>query len=250
MDHSTQRALRECADRLIQTADMIARGGSPRTTPQSAASGTIQHSTATLNVPAATSGVTVSPSAALTNSTTNSTANSTMTTLATTARAEHQRLFGYQPPTGSRVSRHARQRNPPRVYLQRPGQTWSRSFVCLASCTSNQLPTPTERISLALSNLGEKKLEFPKNGTGTQVHNCIVNKFPELGQRGYAILRTNNEGGRGKDLMKLPMPASGFSVEYLKNVLGQAKGYLRPLQGDIPLDDEQKVSIDDGRKFY
>lgn len=31
------------------------------------------------------------------------------------------------------------------------------------------------------------------------------------------------------------MPQNGYTVTYLKSVLGQAKGYLRPLQEDIPL---------------
>ena len=41
--------------------------------------------------------------------------------------------------------------------------------------------------------------------------------------------------GRSKDLLLIPMPQNGFTVPYLKSVLGQAKGYLRPLQQDIPL---------------
>ena len=41
--------------------------------------------------------------------------------------------------------------------------------------------------------------------------------------------------------MQIPMPSAGFSVDYLKSVLGQAKGYLRPLQGNIPLKDNEKV---------
>lgn len=56
-------------------------------------------------------------------------------------------------------------------------------------------------------------------------------------------MRTTSESGRSKDLMNLPMPSNGFSVEYLKSVLGQAKANLRPMQGDIPLEDkDHKVS--------
>lgn len=72
----------------------------------------------------------------------------------------------------------------------------------------------------------------------------LVETFPELGRLGYAIMRTSCEGGRAKELMVLPMPAGGFSVDYLKNVLGQAKAYLRPVQGDIVLDEQVR-----GRSF-
>ena len=121
------------------------------------------------------------------------------------------------------------------------GQTWTRTFVCLASSSSSQLPTPAERVTLALNNLGEKKIEFPRNGNGTQVHQCIVEQFPQLDDRGYSILRTTSESGISRDLMQIPMPSAGFSVDYLKSVLGQAKAYLRPLQGNIPLKDNEKV---------
>ena len=85
---------------------------------------------------------------------------------------------------------------------------------------------------LALNNLGEKRIEFPRDGNGAQVHEAIINTFPSLAS-GYQLLR--NSDGRGKELLKIPMPASGFSVDYLKSVLGQAKGFLRPLQKDIVL---------------
>ena len=75
-------------------------------------------------------------------------------------------------------------------------------------------------MTLALNSLGGKKIEFPNNGNGTQVHQCIVEQFPQLDHRGYSILRTTSK--RSRDLMKVPMPSAGFSVDYLKSILGQA----------------------------
>jgi len=85
---------------------------------------------------------------------------------------------------------------------------------------------------LTLNNLGEKRIEFPRDGNGAQVHEAIISTFPSLAS-GYQLLR--NSEGRGKELLKIPMPASGFSIDYLKSVLGQANGFLRPLQKDIVL---------------
>ena len=73
------------------------------------------------------------------------------------------------------------------------------------------------------------------------MHQCIVEQFPQLDHRGYSILRTTSESGRSRDLMQIPMPSAGFSVDYLKSVLGQAKAYVRPLRGNIPLKDNEKV---------
>jgi len=64
-----------------------------------------------------------------------------------------------------------------------------------------------------LNNLGEKRVEFPRVGNGAQVHEAIVSTFPSLAS-GYELLR--NSEGHGKELLKIPMPASGFFVEYLR----------------------------------
>lgn len=73
------------------------------------------------------------------------------------------------------------------------------------------------------------------------MHQCIVEQFPQLDHRGYSILGMTSESGRSRDLMQIPMPSAGFSVDYLKSMLGQAKAYLRPLQGNIPLTDNENV---------
>ena len=72
-------------------------------------------------------------------------------------------------------------------------------------------------MTLALNNLGVGGgggEEFQKNGNGAQVHQCIVEHFPQLDQRGYSILRKTSETGRSKDLMKISMPSAGFSLAY------------------------------------
>ena len=85
MDPTTQNILRECADRLIQTADLIARS-SPSTSTTTAS--------------------TAAPAIAASTSTTASSFQSNSAPSAvSTARAEHARLFGYRPPAGNPRSR-------------------------------------------------------------------------------------------------------------------------------------------------
>ena len=79
---------------------------------------------------------------------------------------------------------------------------------------------------LILHGLWEKKITFPKEGNAGDVHEKIIECFSAL-HPGYELLRARD--GRSKDLLLIPMPQNGFTEAYLKSVLGQAKGYLRPL---------------------
>ena len=106
----------------------------------------------------------------------------------------------------------------------------------LASAGQCCPPSTSELIELTLNGPGEKKITFPKEGNAGDVHKKIIECFPAL-CAGYELLRSGY--GRSKDLLLIPMPQDGFTVAYLKSVLGQAKGYLRPLQRDITLMDRQ-----------
>ena len=162
-----------------------------------------------------------------------------------TACEEHRRIFGYRPSSGASRSRpgsgnsRGRGRRQPAAfspYFHRKN-TWTRAFVCLAFSEQNALPSTSERITLTLNGLGEKKLQFPSNGNAAQVHEVIIDAFPALQTAGgYEVLRTVD--GRSKDLICIPTPASGISVSFLNSVLGQAKGFLRPLQKDIVIQAE------------
>ena len=168
--------LRECAQRLLETADFIR--GTNRTT---AVTSTTQTTTTT------------SSSAPVMQQTLQTLPNSA--TNRDTVRSEHTRLFGYRPPAPSRAPRNPRAnsrevRRPPytNAAIGRASSTWSRSFVCMATAGQQTPPSTSERIDLSLNGLGEKKLSFPKEGNSAEVHGNILAAFPVLGE-GYEILR-------------------------------------------------------------
>ena len=70
----------------------------------------------------------------------------------------------------------------------------------------------------------------------------IFATFPQLAETGYELMQCAE--GRSKSLLKIPMPSNGFSVEFLKSALGQAKGYTHPLQKDIPLEQTVNQTVD------
>ena len=72
----------------------------------------------------------------------------------------------------------------------------------------------------------------------------ITSSYPKLILGGgYELLRTlpNNN----KEICVIPPPAGGYTVEYLKSIISQAKVYVRPIQKDLSLDailDDEPVS--------
>ena len=156
--------LRECAQRLIQAAEQIGQNsltaagtGGSAGGPQNTAEG-----------PQNTSGP---------------------------AWEEHRRIFSYRPSSGasrsgpgSGNSRGRGRRQPAAFspYFHRKN-TWTRAFVRLAFNEQNALPSTSERITLTLNGLGEKKLQFPCNDNAAQVHEVIMHLSPETptpGRRG------------------------------------------------------------------
>ena len=107
----------------------------------------------------------------------NSSANSAPP-IASSAASEHARLFGYRPPaacnvrsrgTSARGRARGRSNSSGPYNLHQRVLTWSRSSVCLAYSNQTNPPTPRERVVLALNNLGEKGVDFPRDGKEAKV---------------------------------------------------------------------------------
>ena len=50
-------------------------------------------------------------------------------------------------------------------------------------------------------------------------------------------------GGRNRYLEVIPIPPGGYTIEYLKDVVQQAKVYIRPIQVDLEVDTELTYSV-------
>jgi hypothetical protein len=156
---------------------------------------------------------------------------------------EHRRIFGFRPSVGGSQ----RQRNAgrgravsiparPRQTTFSPKNTWTKTFLYLAKKHQTTVPSAAEKIALTCGELGEQKIIFHKHGNSAHVHAKIMETFPALENGGgYDILRSSER--RTKTLMEIPAPSSGYSGAYLRSVLGQAKGYLRPIQKSINLEE-------------
>ena len=110
---------------------------------------------------------------------------------------------------------------------------WNHIFVCLSSTNWKHVPTFAEKAELALSGIGEKKISSPP--PYETFEETMYREFPNLREGGgFEVLRRS-----GKLLQSIPIPSGGYSVDYLKSVLAQAKCYVRPLQMDLILNREE-----------
>ena len=57
---------------------------------------------------------------------------------------------------------------------------------------------------------------------------------------GYQILRTGERGNR--QLLELTIPPGGYTFSYLNSTIASAKGYIRPYQKDIVIDNNAVLS--------
>ena len=62
----------------------------------------------------------------------------------------------------------------------------------------------------------------------------LADLFPKLTDGGgYELLRTQPNNSR--ELCVIPPQSGGYTVEYVKNVVSQAKLFVRPIQKDLSL---------------
>ena len=185
-----------------------------------------------------------------------SVAHSSTSPAGTSAIEEHRRLFGYQTPSSSRSGKRSgtlqRGQGPSKkmIVTTRSGDcrvfpvknTWTKLFVCLSCTSDSEVPTASAKINLSFAGLGEKKVVFQKDGKASHVYEKLVSEFPPLAEGGgFEILRTTENSS--KVLCTLPLPPGGYTVPYLKSVLGQARGFIRPLQKDLSLQEQRAFQV-------
>ena len=87
---------------------------------------------------------------------------------------EHMTLFGFEPSSGKKSFAHSGKRKRAGYIPGGNRNTWTHVFVCLSSTTADRIPDAHEKIDLALAGLGEKKVEFDKNGDSSHVHEKLI----------------------------------------------------------------------------
>ena len=114
---------------------------------------------------------------------------------------------------------------------------WTHAFVCLRKKSQFCLPSPQERYELKCTGLGEKKITIEMENKGfEELYRVLLEEFPLLSNAGGIDLMRTGFGPNSKTLEVIPVPhgSSTYTIQYLKEVLQQAKCYVRPIQRDLP----------------
>ncbi|XP_039524304.1 uncharacterized protein LOC120477014 [Pimephales promelas] len=143
---------------------------------------------------------------------------------------EVNRLFASYGAEASRrpLSRHSRS--------ARHRSSFTRVFCCLSSMTQSVAPNKYEREELEAAGLGEKKVTFLGDENNAEdFKDYILTTYPKLGNcGGFEILKTSGMT-RSRNLVVLPSPNTGYTIKTLKENMGHAVIYIRPMQKDIEL---------------
>jgi len=194
-----------------------------------------QGSTGTVSRPTALTVVPARPFVAVTH---NAWTSSRSTDLGSVGLNEHRRLFKFQPSKATKRRKGSAPPNPKRG--KRGPSTWKKESICLSSCDQCSIPTTEERMELACMGLGLKELQFDVDGGPVHIHEVILEKYPQLeASGGYSLLRLAENS---RKLVVIETPDGGLTVPYLKDIVRQAKLYIRPLQCEI-LSDDVKPTI-------
>ena len=153
---------------------------------------------------------------------------------------EHRRLFGY---TGSGRGKYsaARRGKEKSKAKKQNGPTCTLKFVCLASCNAIKPPTSVkERAALSNAGLGDTSITFDVNGDSSHCHEKILESFPKLCESGYNLM-LYDRAGENSSFCPLNHP---YLPRKLKEVAGQCKIYIRPLQKDlVDSDTEEEIEV-------
>ena len=108
-------------------------------------------------------------------------------------------------------------------------------FFCLASKSQEEVPINEEKRELLVAGLGEKKCSLPENSRSAELHQVVTETFPKLLEGGgYEFLFAEPSSRHLKVISAGP---DGYTMEYLKQFVGQGRVYIRPIQCNLDLDD-------------
>ena len=122
------------------------------------------------------------------------------------------------------------------------------------------MASPNQDISLLLDELGElreaglgcRKIVFPfKSGDFNHLQETVEKEFTKLKtQNGAFELLRAESGGISRPLKLLSMPSNGYSMPYLKNLVGASTViYIRPMNSSISREKlpATEIEVDDDR---
>jgi len=92
-----------------------------------------------------------------------------------------------------------------------------------------------DKAELIRVGLGLQQLSLYLHGDSSDFYDHIVCAYPKLRSGGgFELLRSSD--GNSKELAIIPPPPAGYTVSFLKSIMGHAKVYIRPLQTNLSME--------------
>lgn len=142
---------------------------------------------------------------------------------------EHKRLFSFS--SGARKGKSSTKGK------EKKKPTCTLKFIALSEVHASKPPVKIrDRTLLLNAGLGEATIQFQLDMNVVQCHEKILERFPKLQVTGYEMLLYQR--GDDSGFIKMEGPKT---PRWLKDAAGSAKIYLRPLQKDLDLSNEDHV---------
>ncbi|XP_057680075.1 uncharacterized protein LOC130908549 [Corythoichthys intestinalis] len=156
--------------------------------------------------------------------------------------AEVSRLFSAYTSARPRQTTRQLSRQPSRQPRSIQRYSYTHMFCCLAKKDSNFAPTAIEKERLQRAELGASRLNFQGDPSCPgHFQEFILSAFPKLKDAGgFELLRLRGST-RSRQLLPLPCPNRGYTVDYLKDPslgINQTTIYIRPLQLSMSMEQE------------
>ena len=124
------------------------------------------------------------------------------------------------------------------VFIQ-PKKSWTHDFCLLANSNQNITPSLKRLSTLKEAGLGKKRIVFPdKQAEFSKLRSVLETEYPKLKtQDGAFELMRAEGGGYSRPLCLVPIPSNGYSVPYLKEMVGATTTiYIRPMKESLTVE--------------
>ena len=117
----------------------------------------------------------------------------------------------------------------------------TRKFVCLSDKDQQEVPEREEMRELLVHGLGEIKVAIPEDANEKAVRDKLIETYPKLKNiGGFELMYVET---RRKDLNVIPPGPDGLSMKYLAPFIGQGRIFIRPIQQDISIEEDEIEAV-------
>jgi hypothetical protein len=119
-----------------------------------------------------------------------------------------------------------------KLFSKKPKIAWKHKFVCLGDHLAQKIPTAEwEKALLLEAGLGEQEVEFTELSP-TYFKSKLYSAFPKLEEGGGFHLMKCKPNSRNLEILPMSLHSSPIN---LKQRVGNARTYIRPIQRDLDL---------------